>query len=61
MMDLQQKGFKIIDAVNIIKKPQKDDEQGNRVISRKGLPLFMITSTAKRRQSVFTTYDQLLT
>ena len=40
--DLQQKGLKIIDAVNIIKK-EKRDNSGFQELSRKGLPLFMLT------------------
>ena len=42
-VDLQQRGFKIIDAVNIIKKERKKDEQGKEEISRVRLPLFMLT------------------
>lgn len=43
MKELQQNGLKILDAVNIIKKERKRDEQGNQVISKRGLPLFVLT------------------
>ena len=49
MTALQQKGFKIIDPVNIIKKEKKEDKQDNRVISRNGLPLFMVTFDRKEK------------
>lgn len=41
--DLQKKGLKIIDAANIIKKERKENDTGNPVICKRGLPLFMLT------------------
>lgn len=43
MEELKQKGFKILSAVNMIKKEIKKDEHGNRSILKRGLPLFMLT------------------
>ena len=61
MMDLQQKGLKIIDAVKEVssKKEKKEDQEGNRVISRKGLPLIMLTH--KEKAECVHNYDQFLT
>lgn len=41
--DLQQKNYKIIDVVNIMKKERIRDEDGNEELSRRRLPLFMLT------------------
>lgn len=41
--DLQAKGFKILDAVNIIKKEKQQTEADKDVLVRRGLPLFMLT------------------
>ena len=41
--DLQQRGIKPIDAVNIIKREKDVDNKGNNVVRKIGLPLFMIT------------------
>lgn len=43
MDDLQAKGFKILDAVNIIKKEKQQTEMNKDILVRRGLPLFMLT------------------
>lgn len=43
MNDLQDKGFKILDAVNIIKKEKQRTELDKDILVRRGLPLFMLT------------------
>lgn len=45
--NLQQKELKILDATNIIKKEKINDEQGKLTISKRGLPLFMLTFDKK--------------
>lgn len=42
MEDLQNKGFKILDAVNIVKKERTENQEGNQTFSKRGLPLFML-------------------
>lgn len=41
--DLRFKGFKILDAVNILRKEKKDNGQGEQITIKRGLPLFMLT------------------
>lgn len=41
--DLRNRGYQILDAVNIIKKQKHEDERGEQVITKHGLPLFMLT------------------
>lgn len=41
--ELFERGFKIITAVNMIKKEKKTDKSGNAVVTKRGLPLFMLT------------------
>lgn len=41
--DLQKKGYKILDAVNILKKEKQEDEHGVQVVIKRKLPLFMLT------------------
>lgn len=43
MEDLENKGFKILDAVNIIKKERRSGENRLEPVSKRGLPLFMLT------------------
>lgn len=43
VQDLQTKGFKIIDAVNLIKKEKRKTERDDEVIVKRGLPLFMLS------------------
>lgn len=43
LADLQEKGFKIIDAVNILKKDRNTTGDSNQTACRVGLPLFMLT------------------
>ncbi len=41
--DLENKGLKILDAVNIVKKERTENGEGNQTINKRGLPLFMLT------------------
>lgn len=43
MNDLNKKSYKIINAVNIIKKEKQTNDKGEQIISKRGLPLFMLT------------------
>lgn len=49
MEELTSEGFKIIDAVNIIKKEKKQNKEGKTEIIRRGLPLFMLTFDNKEK------------
>lgn len=41
--DLENKGFKILDAVNIMKRERRSEENSQEAIPKRGLPLFMLT------------------
>lgn len=41
--DLSEKGFKIVDAINIIKKEKQENAKGELITTKRGLPLFMLT------------------
>lgn len=41
--EIMQKVLKILDAINIIKKERKINDQGNQAINKRELPLFMLT------------------
>lgn len=41
--DLHKRGFKILDAVNILKKEKRENDQGIQIVTKRGLPLFMLT------------------
>ena len=41
--NLKKRGFKILDAVNIIRKEREENEKGEQVITKRGLPLFMLS------------------
>lgn len=53
--ELTDKGFKIIDAVNIIKKEKVISEEGSISYTRRGIPLFMLTFD--NQQNVKDIYD----
>lgn len=58
--DLQEKGLNILSAVNIIKKERKTDSQGNTSITKRGLPLFMLTFSSKENpEKIFNISDIL--
>lgn len=42
MEDLQNKGLKILDAVNMVKKERTENQEGNQTYRKRGLPLFML-------------------
>ena len=41
--NLKQRGYKILDAVNFIKKEKKEDVNGEQITTKRGLPLFMLS------------------
>ena len=41
--NLQEKGLKILEATNIIKKEKDENEKGETIISRRALPMYMLT------------------
>lgn len=43
MNDLKEKGFKILDATNIIKKEKRNSQENRNEYVRRGLPLFMLS------------------
>lgn len=53
--ELTHKGFKIINAVNIIKKEKDNSEEGAISYTRRGMPLFMLTFD--HQQNVKDVYD----
>lgn len=54
-LDLEENGFNIINAVNIIKKEKIIDKHGNTTINKRGLPLFMLTFDNK--ENIKKVYD----
>lgn len=46
---LAEKGFKITDAKNILKKESETNDQGERIITKRNLPLFMLTFDSEEK------------
>jgi hypothetical protein len=52
---LKNKGFKILDAVNVIKKDKTTGQDGSVNFQKRGLPLFMLTFD--RNQNIRNVYN----